>query len=103
VTTLSDCDYITPFDGTFLSSVVLLLTSSSLLEINLFTNMPHESEYYGLESNLESIPTRWLFLSSHELDKGLFRVADPDPDWIRIQSGQWIWIRNPDPDPGGQK
>ena len=36
-----------------------------------------------------------------------FRVSDPDPDWIRIQSGQWIRIRirNPDsdPDPGGQK
>jgi hypothetical protein len=37
------------------------------------------------------------------------RVADPDPDWIRIQSGQSesgpvrIRIRNPDPDPGGQK
>ncbi len=33
------------------------------------------------------------------------RVSDPDPDWIRIQSGQWIRIRirNPDPDPGGQK
>ncbi len=33
------------------------------------------------------------------------RVSDPDPYWIRIQSGQWIWIRirNPDPDPGGQK
>jgi hypothetical protein len=33
------------------------------------------------------------------------RVADPDPDSIRIQSGQWIriWIRNLDPDPGGQK
>jgi hypothetical protein len=33
----------------------------------------------------------------------LFRVSGPDPDpyWIRIQSGQWI--RNPDPDPGGQK
>jgi hypothetical protein len=33
------------------------------------------------------------------------RVADPDPDWIRIQSGQWIRIRNPDPDldPGGPK
>ncbi len=29
------------------------------------------------------------------------RIADPD--WIRIQSGQWIRIRNPDPDPGGQK
>jgi len=28
-----------------------------------------------------------------------------DPDWIRIQLNQWIWIRiwNPDPDPGGQK
>jgi hypothetical protein len=28
-----------------------------------------------------------------------------DPDGIRIQSGQWIriHIRNPDPDPGGQK
>jgi hypothetical protein len=24
-----------------------------------------------------------------------------DPDWIRIQLGQWIRIRNPDP--GGQK
>jgi hypothetical protein len=33
------------------------------------------------------------------------RVSDPDPDWNRIQSGQWIRIRirNPDPDPGGQK
>ncbi len=30
-------------------------------------------------------------------------VSDPDPDWIRILSGHWIWIRNPDPDPGGQK
>jgi hypothetical protein len=28
-----------------------------------------------------------------------------DPDWIRIQSGQWIRIRiqNPDPVPGGVK
>jgi hypothetical protein len=31
------------------------------------------------------------------------RVSVPDPDWIRIQSGQWIRIRNQDPDPGGQK
>jgi hypothetical protein len=34
-------------------------------------------------------------------------VSDPDPYWIRIQSGQCIrirlCIRNPDPDPGGQK
>jgi len=32
-----------------------------------------------------------------------FRVTDPEPNWIRIQSDQWIRIRNPDPDPGGQK
>jgi hypothetical protein len=33
------------------------------------------------------------------------RVRVADPDWIRIQSGQWIRIRirNPDPDRGGQK
>jgi hypothetical protein len=33
------------------------------------------------------------------------RIADPDSNWIRIQRGQWtrIRIRNPDPDPGGQK
>ncbi len=38
-------------------------------------------------------------------DMGKTRVVDPDPDWIRIQSGLWIriCIRNPDPDPGGQK
>ena len=36
---------------------------------------------------------------------GIPRVLDPYPDWIWIQSGQWIRIRipNPDPDPGGQK
>ncbi len=33
------------------------------------------------------------------------RVSDPDPDWIRIQSGQWIliWIGIGNPDPGGKK
>ncbi len=28
-----------------------------------------------------------------------FRVADPDPDWIRIQSGQWIRIQEGKNDP----
>jgi hypothetical protein len=36
----------------------------------------------------------------------LARVADPDPNWIRIQPGQWIRIgiriRNPDSDPRGK-
>ncbi len=40
-----------------------------------------------------------------EADEWLQRL-DPDPDWIRIQSSQWIRIRirNPDSDPdtGGQ-
>jgi hypothetical protein len=31
------------------------------------------------------------------------RVVDPDPDWIRIQWGLWIRIRNPDSDPGVKK
>jgi hypothetical protein len=30
-------------------------------------------------------------------------VSEPDPYWIRIQSGQWIRIRIRNPDPGGQK
>ncbi len=44
-------------------------------------------------------PKHWF-----ELDGRLTiyaRVADPD--WIRIQSGKWIRIRNPDAVPGGQK
>jgi hypothetical protein len=27
------------------------------------------------------------------------RVSDPDPDWIRIQSGQWIRIQESKIDP----
>jgi hypothetical protein len=42
-----------------------------------------------------------------ELGQQLVKVRVSDPDWIRIQSGQWIRIRNrirhPDPDPGDQK
>jgi hypothetical protein len=30
-------------------------------------------------------------------------VSDPDPDWTRIQSVQWIRTRIWNPDPGGQK
>jgi hypothetical protein len=30
-------------------------------------------------------------------------VADSNPNWIRIQSGQWIRICIRNPDPGGQK
>jgi len=30
-------------------------------------------------------------------------ISVPDPDWIWIQSGPWIRIRNPDPDPGARK
>jgi hypothetical protein len=39
----------------------------------------------------------------HFVDQSDCRVVDPDPDpdWIRIQSG--LWIGSVDPDPGGQK
>jgi hypothetical protein len=39
------------------------------------------------------------------LNRRLYKssVADLEPHWIRIQWGSWIRIRNPDPDPGGQK
>ncbi len=47
-----------------------------------------------------------IILNIHMFD-AKFSVLDPDPGWIRIQSGQWIRIRirnpDPDPDPGGQK
>jgi hypothetical protein len=33
----------------------------------------------------------------------LISVADPDPDWFRLQWGPWIRIRSLHPDPGGQK
>ncbi len=40
-----------------------------------------------------------MFVSAYDVG----RISDPDPDWIRIQLGQWIRIsiRNPNPDPGG--
>jgi hypothetical protein len=42
-------------------------------------------------------------LSNWPGTRRLIKLADTDPDWIRIQSGHRIRIRNPDPDPGGQK
>ena len=43
------------------------------------------------------------FLLSHLYHLVPFSVSDPDPDWIRIQLGLWIRIRNLDPDPGRRK
>jgi hypothetical protein len=37
------------------------------------------------------------------VDRVVDPYLDPDPYWIRIQSGLWIRIWNPYPDPGGQK
>ncbi len=69
----------------------------------------------------------WLFTHPGSQIQGSIRhrITDPDPQlwvrgvipiaapsifvsvshpyWIRIQSRQWIRIRNPDPDPGGHK
>jgi hypothetical protein len=38
----------------------------------------------------------WLFVSMRVYK---FKVADPDPNWIRIQSGQWIRIQEGKNDP----
>jgi hypothetical protein len=62
--------------------------------------------YFGMASSLWWVLLTFTwFLSAGTLNFNclIFRVADPD--WIRIKSGQWIRIRNPDPDPyqGGQK
>jgi hypothetical protein len=50
---------------------------------------------------LITVPAKAFDLRNYVLG----RVSDPDPDWIRIPSSQWIGIRiqNPDPDPGRQK
>jgi hypothetical protein len=39
---------------------------------------------FGIYSHLESYRI---------MPEVLTRIADPDPNWIRIQSGQWIRIR----------
>jgi hypothetical protein len=41
---------------------------------------------------------RWLLASKWENIPSI-RVADPDPDWIRIESGQWIRIQEGKNDP----
>jgi hypothetical protein len=45
----------------------------------------------------------YYYLFCTQDPKLLVRVADPDPSCIQIQKGQWIRIRNLDPDPRGQK
>ncbi len=56
---------------------------------------------YKLSMSCDFLGT--LLSAKYPHDSVQSRVADPD--WIRIQPGQWIRIRirNPDTDPGGQK
>jgi hypothetical protein len=63
---------------------------------NMPPNIKNERKYFSRTTVYELILALASLLSS---------VADPNPNWIRIQSGQWIRIRirNPDPDPRGQK
>jgi hypothetical protein len=58
------------------------------------------------KSRTSTLPYRVPYGTVHYRKSSVSRsVSNPDPDWVRIQSGQWIRIRirNPDPDPGGQK
>ncbi len=83
------------FGFTFLSNVI---------SVKVWHSWPNSLYIFSLFAKLFT----WLIVTRH-LQKfhmgAQFRVSDPDQDWIRIQSGQWIRIRfrNPDPDPGGQK
>jgi hypothetical protein len=61
-----------------------------------------------VELSLLQLRDQALSLQNRVRNSVAGRVAPhPDPDWIQIQSGQWIRIRirnlDPDPDPGGQK
>ncbi len=66
----------------------------------------------GLDhENTEAVPDWYRTeMKCESVQNCLFSgVVDPDldMDWIRIQRGPWIRIliriRNPDPEPGGQK
>jgi hypothetical protein len=58
-----------------------------------------------LEEPLLQLSLTLLHNSNHQLYLRRLQPRVSDPDWTRIESGQWIRIRirNPDPDPGGQK
>jgi hypothetical protein len=48
-------------------------------------------------------PRRWdlyLYSTSLWIQKEAAQTRVADPDWIRIKSGQWIRIRNPDSESG---
>ncbi len=66
----------------FLKTNIIGIKDSSLLCVQLKFK----------ENEFALITKKWRVNSS---------VSEPDPDWIRIQSGPWIRIRNPDP--GRQK
>ncbi len=44
-----------------------------------------------------------LFLNCWRNSHSLIKISISDPEMIRIQLSQWIRIRNPDPNPRGQK
>ncbi len=69
--------------------------------------MPRTIHFYkNIEIHLVTQSYQVVIFHPHADQKQKWRgggkVADPDPNWIRIQSGQWIRIRNPDLDPGGK-
>jgi hypothetical protein len=60
-----------------------------------------------VDADLEKLFQIWIRPAQKVLDLlqcfGSGSRLDPNPDWIRIQAGQWIRIRNSAPDSGGQK
>ncbi len=56
-------------------------------------------------TKLTAVPQGNLIVCGYRTWYRQTSVSDPDPHWIRIESGLWIRLRilNSDPDPGGQK
>jgi hypothetical protein len=48
------------------------------------------------------VPAAYWNILSFKYHSLLLKAVFQNSIWIRIQAGQWIRIRNPDPDPGGK-
>ncbi len=94
-------------DITDMENSVSVFTSSDPHPPLFLTALPFSCFFLRSISNLAKISLLPFFLKwrNSKIYYPITNVSDPYPDWIRIQSGQWIRIRIRirNPDPGGQK
>jgi hypothetical protein len=100
---LPDCCQEVFFVETFVKKRRLKLGFLFLMAYRIPTKRSyHVPHTYFLFCSQTVVKTYWFvktFVIKRGQNRVSCRVADPDPNWIRIQSGQWILIRiwNPDP------